>query len=107
MLFKAGLGFRELAENSWRIPANHEDLEVGVIVRGIGMCNEFPQGAPLKWFEQTGYGGHFEPNMTVLVESYIGERDAKEGVKLEEMVRITENGCELVARFPFEDVLLN
>ena len=44
--------------------------------------------------------------MTVSVESYIGERGAKEGVKLEEMVRITETGCELVAHFPFEPTLL-
>ncbi|MGH1481553.1 MAG: hypothetical protein ACRBM6_22950 [Geminicoccales bacterium] len=44
--------------------------------------------------------------MTVSVESYIGQRGAKEGVKLDEMVRITESGCELVARCPFEDILL-
>ena len=29
-----------------------------------------------------------------------------EGVKLEQMVRITDEGCELVADFPFEDELL-
>jgi len=63
--------------------------------------------APLKWFEQTGYDGEFQSGMTVSVESYIGERGAKEGVKLEEMVRITENGCQLVARFPFEQSLLS
>ena len=106
-LLKPGLGFRELAEKSWRIPDRYEEFEVGVIVHGIGMCNEYPQVAPLKWFEQTGYDGEFQPGMTVSVESYIGERGAKEGVKLEEMVRITEEGCELVARFPFEQSLLS
>ena len=70
------------------------------------MCNEYPQVAPLKWFERTGYDGHFAANMTVSVESYIGERGGREGVKLEEMVRITEAGCELVAKFPFEQELL-
>jgi len=98
-LLKAGLGFRELAETSWRIPARYEEFEVGVVVHGIGMCNEYPQVAPLKWFEETGYDGQFEPNMTVSVESYIGQRGAKEG-------GITESGSELVARFPFEDILL-
>lgn len=105
-LLKAGLGFRELAEKSWKIPGRFEELEVGVVVHGIGMCNEYPQVAPLKWFNQTGYEGVFQAGMTVSVESYIGERGAKEGVKLEEMVRITEDGCELVATFPFEDVFL-
>ena len=106
-LLKPGLGFRELAEKSWKIPDRYEEFEVGVVVHGIGMCNEYPQVAPLKWFEQTGYDGEFQPGMTVSVESYIGERGAKEGVKLEEMVRITETGCELVARFPFEPTLLS
>jgi hypothetical protein len=45
--------------------------------------------------------------MTVSVESYIGEKGAKEGVKLEAMVRTTESGCELVAKFPFEQNLLS
>ena len=105
-LLKAGLSFRELAEKSWRIPDRFAELEVGVVVHGIGMCNEYPQVAPLKWFEQTGYDGHFVENMTVSVESYIGQSGGAEGVKLEEMVRITASGSELVAHFPFEDELL-
>jgi Xaa-Pro aminopeptidase len=106
-LLKPGLGFRELAERSWRIPAKYEEFEVGCIVHGIGMCNEYPQIAPLKCFDDIGYDGIFEENMTVSVESYIGERGGHEGVKLEEMVRITDGGCELVGVFPFEEELLN
>lgn len=105
-LLKSGLSFRELAERSWRIPDRYAELEVGVVVHGIGMCNEYPQVAPLKWFERTGYDGHFAEDMTVSVESYIGERGGKEGVKLEEMVRITDTGYELVAKYPFEKALL-
>lgn len=105
-LLKSGLSFRDLAERSWRIPHRYAELEVGVVVHGIGMCNEYPQVAPLKWFERTGYDGHFSENMTVSVESYIGERGGKEGVKLEEMVRITDTGYELVANYPFEKALL-
>lgn len=44
--------------------------------------------------------------MTVSVESYIGEYGGLAGVKLEEMVRITAAGGELVANFPFEYELL-
>jgi len=66
------------------------------------VCNEYLQVAPLKWFERTGYDGEFEADMTASVESYIGETGGREGVKLEEMVRTTETGCELVANYPFE-----
>ncbi len=106
-LLKAGLSFRELAETSWRIPAKFEHFECGCIVHGIGMCNEWPQLVPRRMFDDHGYDGHFEENMTICVESYIGERGGHEGVKLEEMVRITETGCELVGVFPFEDELLS
>ena len=61
---------------------------------------------PGKWFDQMGYDAVLEADMTVCVESYIGELGGHEGVKLEEMVRITESGCELVGRFPFEEELL-
>ena len=80
-LLKPGLGFRELAEKSSKNPDRFEEFEVGVVVHGIGMCNEYPQVAPLKWFYQTGYDGEFQPGMTVSVESYIGEKGAKEGVQ--------------------------
>lgn len=106
-LLKPGLSFRELAERAWRIPARYEAFEVGCIIHGIGMCNEYPMIAPLKWFEVTGYDGVLQENMTVCIESYIGERGGHEGVKLEEMVRITDSGCELIGRFPFEEELLN
>ncbi|HKJ61336.1 MAG TPA: aminopeptidase P family protein, partial [Hyphomicrobiales bacterium] len=40
------------------------------------------------------------------VESYIGEVDGAEGVKLEEEVIITQTGIEMVSRYPFDDALL-
>jgi len=44
--------------------------------------------------------------MVVSVESYIGEKNGPEGVKLEEEVLVTETGIECISRFPFEDELL-
>ena len=44
--------------------------------------------------------------MVVCVESYIGESDANEGVKLEEQVLITETGHDILSVFPFEENLL-
>ena len=42
-------------------------------------------------------------HMVVSVESYIGGEGAKEGVKLEQQVLITETGPEIMSRAPFED----
>ena len=104
-LLRAGVSFREFSEKAWKMPERYADLDCGVLVHGTGMCNEYPQIAPQHLFERTGYDGHFEENMTVSVESYIGELRRKDGVNLEEMVRITASGTELVARFPIEDEL--
>ena len=84
----------------------NRDLDCGVLVHGIGMCNEYPQVPSMHRFERTGCDGHFETDMTVSVESYIGEPGGTQGVKLEEMVRITDKGTERIARFPFEEELL-
>ena len=105
-LLQPGLTMRELAERSWRIPHRFEPFECGAVIHGIGLCNEFPQLVPRKLFDDLGYHAVLEPDMTVCVESYIGEPGGHEGVKLEEMVRITDTGCELVGQFPFEDELL-
>jgi Xaa-Pro aminopeptidase len=43
--------------------------------------------------------------MTICVESYIGEMGGAEGVKLEEQVLVTENGAEVLSRYPFEDAV--
>ena len=97
----AGLSFREFSERAWKMPGRDAELDCGVLVHGIGMCNEYPQVPPLDRFERTGYDGHFETDMTLSVESCIGEPGGARGGKLEEMVRITDTGTELVAEFPF------
>ena len=105
-LLKAGVSFREFSERAWKMPEPYRDLDCGVLVHGIGMCNEYPQVPSADRWDRTGYDGYFEPGMTVSVESYIGEPGGVQGVKLEEMVRITDTGTERVAHFPFEEELL-
>ncbi len=105
-ILKAGLSFREFSEKAWKMPTNYSELDSGTVVHGTGMCNEYPVIWAPHLFAQTGYDGYFEKNMTISIESYIGEARGKEGVKLEEMVRITDSGIQPIAQFPFEDELL-
>jgi Xaa-Pro aminopeptidase len=44
--------------------------------------------------------------MVFCVEAYIGAVGGKNGVKLEEQVVITEQGYELMSKYPFEEKLL-
>ncbi len=75
-------------------------------MHGIGMCDEYPNIFYPSDFAAQGYDGVLEPGMTLCVESFVGAEDGGEGVKLEEMVLVTETGCEVLSRFPFEEPLL-
>ena len=70
------------------------------------MTGEYPYLYHRADYSTSGYDGILEPNMNICVESYIGEEDGSEGVKLEQQVLITESGIELLSKFPFEEHLL-
>lgn len=106
-LLKPGVSFRDIAERAWRIPADCVDNRYFVLAHGVGMTGEYPYIFHRQDFPADGYDGVLEAMMTVCVESYIGGRDDKEGVKMEEHVLITDNGCEVLSTFPYEDCLLS
>jgi Xaa-Pro aminopeptidase len=105
-LLKPGLSFRELAEKAWKMPESCRPNRYSVVIHGIGLCDEYPSCVYLEDFETSGYDGLLEADMTVCVESFIGEAGGREGVKLEQQVLITETGVELLSTFPFEEELL-
>jgi len=106
-LVKPGLGFREFAEQSWRIPDRYFKNRYISYVHGVGLCDEYPRIPYVKDFEASGYDGVFEKNMTVCIESYMGAEGAKEGVKLEQQILVTDKGAVSLSTFPFEEELLN
>ena len=72
------------------------------MLHGIGLCDEWPM---IRYATDGGQqSGQFEKNMTVTVESYIGEVGGKEGVKLEQQYMVGENGVELMSHHPLEDL---
>jgi len=105
-VIKPGMAFREIAEKAWKIPERFVEQRYTSVMHGVGMHGETPFIAHAMDYATYGREGHLLPGMVVSVESYIGERGGREGVKLEEEVLITERGSELISRFPLEDELL-
>ena len=104
-LIKAGTSFREFAEKAWKLPDNCYDNHYPCMVHGIGLCDEWPLIAyPNEDFSNADFSSHFEENMTICVETYIGEVGGKEGVKLEDQYRVTSNGLEQLSSFPLEQL---
>ena len=101
-LIKPGLSFKEFVAKSWVLPEAYYGNRYPCIVHGIGLCDEWPM---VKYpTEVTDKKGQFEKDMTITVESYIGEVGGSEGVKLEQQYLIKENGLELLSHHPLEKV---
>lgn len=105
-IVRPGMSFREVAEKAWKIPAKFVDQRYTSVMHGVGMHGETPFIAHAMDFATYGREGVLQPGMVVSIESYIGEKNGREGVKLEEEVLVTEHGSEPISRFPFEDEFL-
>jgi Xaa-Pro aminopeptidase len=105
-IIEPGLTYREVSERAWKIPDAFVERRYTSVMHGVGMHGETPFIAHAQDFSTFGGEGVLEPGMVLSVESYIGEVDGFEGVKLEEEVLITATGSELLSKFPFEENLL-
>ncbi|MBT5581420.1 MAG: aminopeptidase P family protein, partial [Acidimicrobiaceae bacterium] len=105
-IIRPGVTFKEYSERAWDIPAKYEANRYYLSAHGVGMTGEYPYLYHRRDYADAGYDGIFEPNMTICVESYIGDEAGGEGVKLEEHCLITDNGLDVLSQFPFEADLL-
>ena len=105
-ILKPGMTFREYAEQAWDIPEKYYSNRYYLSAHGCGMTGEYPYLYHGGDFPNAGYDGVIESGMVICVESYIGEEGGREGVKLEQLVLITESEIEVLSKFPFEETLL-
>lgn len=105
---KAGMTFRELSERGKQLDDEFAAQRYVSMAHGVGLADEYPVIAyPQDFGGTAGYDGVVEENMCLCFESYTGAEGGREGVKLEQQVRVTKDGCELLSVFPYEDCLLN
>ena len=101
-ILKAGVTFREVSERAWKIPDEFINTRYSSLIHGVGLADEYPSIKHINDFDAKGYDGVLQENMTLCVESYLGSATGGEGVKLEEQVLITTEGCELMTSYPME-----
>ncbi|MDJ0778577.1 MAG: Xaa-Pro peptidase family protein [Gammaproteobacteria bacterium] len=105
-LLRPGVTFSEITQKAHRLPDSCVPNRYGVVMHGVGLCDEYPSIRYREDYDAHGYDGVVEPGMVLCVEVYCGEKDGHEGVKLEDQVLITEDGYENLTRYPFEERLL-
>ena len=101
-LVRPGASTREIAENAWKIPDRFVANRYGVVMHGVGLCDEYPSVKHAMDFDVRGYDAVLQPGMIMCVESYMGAEGGHEGVKLEEQVLVTETGYEPLSTYPLD-----
>ncbi len=105
-LLGPGITYEDFARAAWPIPAANRGFGYYCLGHGLGLCGEFPY-IP-HYFENVPYNfkGSFEPGMVICLESYIGDEQQSEGVKLEDQFLITEDSAVRMTNYPFCQSLL-
>ncbi|MEP1209497.1 MAG: Xaa-Pro peptidase family protein [Rhizobiaceae bacterium] len=104
-LIRPGISFLEIQQHSFPIPEECQENAYTCIIHGVGMCDEYPKINPAHRGPNP-YDGVLQAGMVLTIESYMGPKGERDGVKLEEQVLVTEDGYELLSTYPFEAELL-
>lgn len=105
-LVHPGARFSEIQAQAFPIPPDCRENAYPCLIHGVGMCDEYPRINP-GHRGPNPYDGVLEPGMVITVESYMGPKGERDGVKLEEQVLVTESGHEVLSSYPFEQDLLS
>lgn len=95
-LLRPGLSFESFARSSWEVPSKVRPYAYYILGHGLGLCGEYPN-VP---FPPAILPGEFEPGMVFCVESYVGDAETGQGVKVEDQFLITPEGAERLTTFP-------
>ena len=103
---RPGMTFREVSLAGRELAEEFLPQRYGSKMHGVGLCDEWPS---IKWpcdLPDTGPDYVLEPGMMLCVEAYMGLPGARDGIKLEDQVLITEDGVENLTAYPFDQQLL-
>ena len=104
-LLRPGLTFREFCQTAATPPGQLHTRTNAALAHGIGLCNEYPLILNRDHFDEAGYDGVIEAGMVLCVESLVAPAGAREAVKLEEQVVITESGAVPLSTYPLDERL--
>jgi Xaa-Pro aminopeptidase len=105
-LVRSGITLREFQRKAFVQAEEFHENAYPCVIHGVGMCDEYPRVNPI--FRGVNfYDGVLRTDMVICVESYVGAVGERDGVKLEQQVRVTQDGYEMLSTYPLETVLLD
>ena len=104
-LLQCGMEFREFAERAWKCPEVHRPYRYGLLGHGLGLAGEFPNIPHHETGTPYPLQARMEPGMVICLESYIGSKTSRQGVKLENQYLIHETHVECMSGYPLDSRL--
>jgi Xaa-Pro aminopeptidase len=91
-LLAPGRTFEDFASSAWEIPDRYRPFAYYCLAHGLGLSGEHPNVPLADSGRAYNFPGQFQPGMVICVESYIGDPDHRQGIKLEDEYLITSDG---------------
>ncbi len=105
-LLKPGAFIPDIVKSCHRLDDQYQKLKYGCFVHGVGLCDEWPLLAYPDQYVEGSYDYKLEPGMTLCVEVLVSPEGGDFSIKLEDQVLITEDGFELLTKYPYDPALM-
>jgi Xaa-Pro aminopeptidase len=99
-LVRPGVMCAELADAAPIVPEKYRAQRYEVMVHSVGLEEESPSVCHPQDV-QSNPDRSLQPGMVLVVETYMGEVGAAHGVKLGDVVLVTDGGAEVLAPYPY------
>jgi Xaa-Pro dipeptidase len=96
-----GRSFEEFAGRAFDVPEPHRGYGYYQLAHGLGLAGGHPN-VPRLGPGRYGLPGAIEPGMVLCVESYIGDPETRQGVKLEDQFLIHDDHVEQLSNYPLD-----
>jgi Xaa-Pro aminopeptidase len=96
-----GRSFEQFARLAFEVPEPYQAYGYYQLAHGLGLAGGHPN-VPRAGDGRYGLPGDIEPGMVLCVESYIGDPNSAQGVKLEDQFLIHTDHVEKLSNYPFD-----
>jgi Xaa-Pro aminopeptidase len=103
---RPGISFREYAAAVPDLPLRYRARRYEALSHAAGLDDEGPSAAFADDPHPPNPDREIKPGMVLCLEAYFGAEDEPDGVKLEDQVEVTAEGCRVQIPYPFSDALL-
>jgi Xaa-Pro dipeptidase len=99
---RPGISIRELVFGGHVLAPQYQAQKYSCKMHGVGLCDEWPYvHYPEHWIEGA-FDAVLEPGMVLCAEALVSPEGGDFSIKIEDQVLITDTGCEVLTRYPYD-----